>query len=85
MSSGGGRGRLCQPLYFSAGETLVLTATVLPSACYSMNLFGCVVEIVFLFRGSVVKICIAFGSTVFVFSVNVLSNIVGAFLVSKAC
>lgn len=58
---------------------------VLLSVCYSMNLFGCVVEIVFFFRGNVVKICIVFGFIVFVFSVNVFLNIVGVFLVSKVC
>lgn len=49
-----------------------------------MNLFRCLVGIVFFFRGSVVKICVAFSSTMFVLSVKVCSNIVGAFLVSKA-
>lgn len=65
--------------------------TVLPSAHSNMNLFGCLMEIVFCFlffvffsRGSVVNICTAFGFAVFVFSVKVLSNTVDVFLVSKA-
>lgn len=70
-------------LYFSDSEAVLPTTTVLPSACSSMDLFGYLVERVFYFRGSIVKMCISFGSTMFIFSIKLLSNAVGAFLVSK--
>lgn len=83
-TAGCGRVRLCQPSCFSDGEAPVPTATVLPSACSNLNLFACSVRTGFFSRGSVVKTCIAFDSVMFVFSVKVLSNIVGDFLVSRA-
>lgn len=70
-------------LYFSDSEAILPTTTVLSGACSTMDLFGCLVGRVFYFRGSIVKMRISFGSTMFMFSIKFLSNVVGAFLVSK--
>ena len=45
----------------------VSATTVLPSTWGNMNLLECFVKTVFFFRGSIVKICIVFGSVMFVF------------------
>lgn len=65
--AGGHRDGLCYPLYFSDGEASIFCDYTFTNMCSNVNLFGCLMEIVFFFRGSVVEIYIALGSAVFVF------------------